>query len=392
MTIKLTPANTLPEDGLSGTLVGRAWEPGGVGGPSVVVLTDDGVISIAATFPILSDVLNADDPTAAVRQAVATGRNLGSVADVLANTVSASPDTAHFLAPTDLQSLKACGVTFAASMLERVIEEKAQGDASAANGIRQTIVDEIGGDIQAVVPGSEDAERLKAALQSRGMWSQYLEVGIGPYAEVFTKSQPMSAVGTGADVGIHPESGWNNPEPELVLAVNAKGKIVGATLGNDVNLRDFEGRSALLLGKAKDNNGSCAIGPFIRLLDSTFTLDDMRAMDVSLEIEGKDGFALKDKSSLSKISRDVTDLVAQTIGENHQYPDGLALFTGTMFAPTKDRDVAGQGFTHKVGDMVTIATPKLGSLVNRVDTSNRVTPWTFGTGALLKNLSRRGLL
>ncbi len=393
MDCKLTPEHTLPEDGLKGTLVGRAWVPGDVSGPSVVVLTEQGVYSIANSFPTMSDLLNEPDPCGAALNAVDAGERLGSFEDLLSNTgVGADQGKAFFLQPIDLQAIKAAGVTFVASMLERVIEEKAKGDPAAAALIRKTINTEIGGDIGAVVPGSKDAEKLKGVLQAQDMWSQYLEVGIGPYAEVFTKSQPMSAVGTGADVGIHPESGWNNPEPEVVLAVSAQGDIVGAMLGNDVNLRDFEGRSALLLGKAKDNNASCSVGPFIRLFDDTFSLDDVRAMDVSLDIQGDDGFELSDASSMSKISRDVADLVKQTIGANHQYPDGLVLFTGTMFAPTQDRDAIDQGFTHKVGDVVTISTPKLGALVNRVDTSNNVTPWTFGAGELMKNLSRRGLL
>jgi len=394
MVRKLTLENTLPEDGLAGTLVGRAWVPGKVPGPSVVVLSEKGVYSISNTYPTMSDLLNEPNPTEAAHRAVDTGSNLGTVEDLLANTGAgrSDSDAPFFLNPIDLQAIKACGVTFVASMLERVIEEKAKGDPATANVIRKVINDEIGGDISSVVPGSKDAEKLKSILQSRDIWSQYLEVGIGPYAEVFTKSQPMSAVGTGAHVGIHPESTWNNPEPELVLAIGRDGKIVGATLGNDVNLRDFEGRSALLLGKAKDNNASCALGPFIRLFDNTFGLDDVRTMDVSLEIKGEDGFELADTSSLSKISRDVENLTAQTIGSNHQYPDGLVLFTGTMFAPTLDRDAVGQGFTHKVGDIVSIATPKLGCLVNQVDTSDNVMPWTFGTGALMKNLAQRGLL
>jgi fumarylacetoacetate (FAA) hydrolase family protein len=277
-------------------------------------------------------------------------------------------------------------------MLERVIEERAKGDPKGAEGIRAAINAEIGGDLARVKPGSPEAEKLKQALIQRGIWSQYLEVGIGPYAEVFTKAQPMSGVGTGADIGIHPDSHWNNPEPEVVLAVNASGTIVGATLGNDVNLRDFEGRSALLLPRAKDNNASCALGPFVRLLDDTLTLDELRSLVITVRVDGPDQFVLEDSSSMAAISRDVSDLAAQTIGRNNQYPDGFMLFCGTMFAPIKDRDAKGEGFTHKVGDIVTIATPKLGALVNRVKHCGDIAPWTFGTGALMQNLARRGLL
>ena len=394
MDLNLSLKDTLPIDGTAGTLVGRAWMPGNPGGPCVVLVKADGLYDLTDRYPTLSALLNEKDPTEAARQAGKSARRLCGLEEVVANSPSdhRKPDKPYLLAPADLQALKACGVTFVLSMLERVIEERAKGDPAAADGIRSAINNEIGGDLARVKPGSLDAEKLKQALIQRGLWSQYLEVGIGPYAEVFTKSQPMSGVGTGADIGIHPESSWNNPEPEVVLAVNANGTIVGATLGNDVNLRDFEGRSALLLGRAKDNNASCALGPFIRLLDETFTLGDLRQLVITVRVDGPDQFVLEDSSSMAKISRDVTDLASQTLSKNHQYPDGFMLFCGTMFAPIKDRDKAGEGFTHKVGDIVTIANPKLGALVNRVKHSSDIAPWTFGTGALMANLAKRGLL
>jgi fumarylacetoacetate (FAA) hydrolase family protein len=292
-----------------------------------------------------------------------------------------------------VQAIKACGVTFAVSLLERVIEEQAGGDKGRAEALRRTLLEDIGSDLSAIKPGSEAAEKLKQEFIRRGAWSQYMEVGIGPYAEVFSKSQPMSAVGFGADVGLHPASQWNNPEPEIVLAVNSRAQAVGASLGNDVNLRDIEGRSALLLGKAKDNNGSCAIGPFIRLFDGRFTIDTMRAAQLRMQIEGADdGFTLEGESRMSEISRDPLDLVAQTSGAHHQYPDGFMLFLGTMFSPIKDRGAAGAGFTHHLGDRVTISTPSLGALVNHVQRSDAITPWTFGVRALYRNLAGRGLL
>jgi fumarylacetoacetate (FAA) hydrolase family protein len=387
----LTPAAVLPADGTAGTLVGRAWVPGAVPGPSVVALRADGVVDISRAAPTIADLLNADDPAGIAR---AAGEQLGDLAPILANSAHdrRDPATPCLLAPCDLQALKASGVTFATSLLERVIEEHARGDASKAEAIRRTITDVIGTDLSRIEPGSDAAIRLKNHLTRQGAWSQYLEVGIGPDAEIFTKTTPMAAVGTGSEIGIRADSSWNNPEPELVLAVNAQGAIVGATLGNDVNLRDFEGRSALLLGKSKDNNASCAIGPFLRLLDDTLSLDQLRRTTINLRVRGEDGFELAGTSSMAEISRDVTDLVGQTIGPNHQYPDGLMLFCGTMFAPIQDRDAAGQGFTHKVGDMVTIACPELGALINRVAYCDRIAPWTFGAGALMRNLARRGLL
>lgn len=394
-TLDLTVDTVLPQDRDAAVLVGRVWLPqaaGGEGGPALVVLRGDDVIDISATVPTCSELMNADDPLAVARNA--PGKSVGSLAGILANTPVDGRDssTPWFLSPIDLQPVKACGVTFAESMIERVIEEKAKGDASAAEAIRREIAEKIGTDLSQITPGSDEAEALKTALIERGMWSQYLEVGIGPYAEVFTKAPPMSSVGVGADVGLHPISTWNNPEPEITLVVSAAGTIVGAMLGNDVNLRDVEGRSALLLGKAKDNNGSAAVGPFVRLFDGRFTLDDVRSAELDLRVEGRDQFVLQGHSSMRKISRDVADLVRQTIGPTHQYPDGVVLMTGTLFAPTQDRGAAGQGFTHAEGDIVTISTPKLGALVNRVGLSDKIAPWTFGAGALMRNLAKRGLI
>lgn len=388
--MKLVVDQILPKDAGTATLVGRAWRPGNPAGPAVVAIRPDGVFDISRLAPTTADLLNLPDPAAAVRGFA--GERIGDSAAILANCLERDPARPWFLAPCDLQAVKAAGVTFVASMLERVVEEQVRGDAGRADEVRASILAEIGGSLATLKPGSPEAARLKAVLIQRGAWSQYLEVGIGPDAEIFTKAQPLSSVGVGAEIGIHPASSWNNPEPEVVLAIAASGRIVGAALGNDVNLRDVEGRSALLLGKAKDNAGSCSIGPFIRLFDDGFTLDDLRKVEVSLKVEGDDGFVLEGSSSLSKISRDLTDLAGQLVCSTHQYPDGAMLFTGTMFAPTKDRGAAGQGFTHHVGDVVTIASPRLGALTNRVTTSDKVEPWAFGTGALMRNLAARGLI
>jgi fumarylacetoacetate (FAA) hydrolase family protein len=392
MALTLDPKTTLPEDGFKATLVARVWLPA-ESGPAVALLAEDGVFDVSQRAPTMAGLLDEKEPLALLREA-GRQRRIGGFAEILANSAADArdPKKPWFLAPIDLQAVKAAGVTFAKSLLERVVEEQARGAPERADEIRRTLSAEIGADLGAVKPGSEGAMRLKAALQKRGLWSQYLEVGIGPDAEIFTKSQPMSAVGTGAFIGIHPKSTWNNPEPEIALAVNARGEILGATLGNDVNLRDVEGRSALLLSKAKDNTGSTALGPFIRLFDDGFTLDDVRRSVVGLTVAGDDGFTLKGSSSMAMISRDPGDIVSQAIGATNQYPDGFVLFLGTMFAPTEDRGEKGAGFTHHRGDIVTIASPKLGALVNRVETSDRLPRWEFGTLALMRNLARRGLL
>ena len=387
----LTPANTLPADADRAALAGRVWRPD-LAGPSVVKLQGDTVIDVTATFPTMRDLCETADPATALR--AADGDSLGSLADLLANSSAASRNDGRpwLLAPIDLQAVKAAGVTFAVSMLERVIEEKARGNPAAAAAIRAEIGKLIGDDLSKLKPGSPEAMKLKEVLIAQNSWSQYLEVGIGPDAEIFTKAPPMSAVGTGADAGLHPASSWNNPEPEIVLVVASDGRIVGASLGNDVNLRDVEGRSALLLGKAKDNNAAAAIGPFIRFFDGDFSLDHVRKTTVSLTVEGEDGFTLEGSSSIAMISRDPADLAAQMIGPHHQYPDGAVLYLGTMFAPIKDRDAPGGGFTHKYGDIVTISAPELGALVNRMRRTDECEPWRFGTSHLMRNLAKRGLL
>jgi fumarylacetoacetate (FAA) hydrolase family protein len=389
---RLTPSACLPADSTRAILIGRIWLPA-VRGPVLVRVQADGVYDLSSIAPTASQLLDLDNPGEAVASAASAPR-LGSLERVLANSAYDARDEreAWFLAPCDLQALKASGVTFVASMLERVIEEQARGDASKADRLRDSVVAIVGRDLGRITPGSPEAQRVKDLLIAANLWSQYLEVGIGPDAEIFTKTQPMAAVGTGAEVGIHPESSWNNPEPEIVLAVNSRGQTVGATLGNDVNLRDFEGRSALLLGKAKDNNSSCAIGPFIRLFDPHYGIDEVRTCDLDLHIEGPDGFSLSARSSMSMISRDPLDLVTHAMGPMHQYPDGAMLFLGTMFAPTQDRFEPGKGFTHAVGDIVTISASGLGSLVNRVNHSDKIAPWTFGAVALMKNLAERRLL
>jgi fumarylacetoacetate (FAA) hydrolase family protein len=389
--MQIDVASTLPTDATAGTLVGRVWRPE-LAGPAVVAIRPDGVFDISRAFATMRDLCESADPAAGV--AGAKGERIGDLGAILANTAEDKRDTGKpwLLAPLDLQAVKAAGVTFAISLLERVIEEQARGAPERAAAARAEVESALGGAVERIKPGSPQAMELKKLLQEKGLWSQYLEVGIGPDAEIFTKCQVMSSVGTGMSIGVLKSSTWNNPEPEVVVVATSKGKIVGATLGNDVNLRDVEGRSALLLSKAKDNNASSAIGPFIRLFDKTFSLDDVRRTQVRLSVKGTDGFVLEGASDVGKISRDPEDLVSQMIGRHHQYPDGAVLFLGTMFAPVKDRDAKGMGFTHHVGDVVTIAADKLGALTNVVTTSDQAPEWTFGVGDLMRNLAKRGLL
>lgn len=391
MTIALTPETTLPRDYAAASLAGRAWRPD-VGGPSVVAIRVDGVYDISAAAATMTSLCEEPSPAAALMSV--RGERIGSLAEILANTPEETRDATKpwLLPPVDLAAIKAAGVTFARSMVERVIEEQAKGAPEKAEAIRATVEAQLGGDLRKLKPGSKQALALKASLIEAGAWSQYLEVGIGEDAEIFTKAQPMSAVGHGMKAGLHPRSTWNNPEPEVVLVVNSRGAIVGATLGNDVNLRDFEGRSALLLSKAKDNNASASVGPFIRFFDHAFTLDTVRGMEVRLDVLGPDGFKLEGKSSMREIARDPADLVGELIGKTHQYPDGAVLYLGTMFAPTEDRGEKGMGFTHMPGDIVTISTPALGALTNVMANADECPQWTFGAQALLRNLAGRKLL
>lgn len=386
MPMMLTAADILPADA-GGTLIGRVWLDA-VDGPLPVTVRDGVLHDLSPLGATVSAILDRAGPLDLAGERFPA---IGPLSDFLSQGGNRGP-RGRLLAPCDLQVVKAAGVTFVDSMLERVIEERAKGDPAAAEAIRNQLKQVLGEQLSAIVPGSEAAARVKAVLQAAGNWSQYLEVGIGPDAEIFTKAAPLSAVGCGAMVGINPISSWNNPEPEVVLAVNARGEIRGACLGNDVNLRDVEGRSALLLSKAKDNNGACAIGPFIRLFDERFSMADVERTEVSLSVTGNDGFTLSGTNDMSRISRKPTELVRQAINRSHQYPDGFMLFLGTMFAPVKDRGAPGLGFTHHMGDTVRIASPSFGALVNEVGRSDEIEPWTFGIGALMANLARRGLL
>ncbi|WP_053383320.1 fumarylacetoacetate hydrolase family protein [Leucobacter celer] len=384
-----TTQDALPEDLERATLVGRVYVPE-FGGPAVVAVRGDRLVDISGSYPTVTDLTEQEDVLAAVR--AAEGGASWSLSEVLENSLEQRHDAVHLLAPIDLAAVKAAGVTFAASLVERLIEERAGGDFEKAAEIRASFEQTVGADLADITPGSDEAAELKRTMVAQGLWSQYLEVGLGPDPEVFTKAQPLSAMGFGQEIGVAEVSDWNNPEPEVVLLLSSTGRLLGATLGNDVNLRDVEGRSALLLPKAKDNNASASLGPFLRLFDEHFTIDDVRAAEVNLKVLGEDGFVLDEISSMDQISRDVEFLAGYTVSDSHQYPDGLVLYTGTLFAPTKDRGAAGKGFTHSLGDVVRISSPKLGTLANRVNTSEQAEPWTFGLRALIANLRDRGLL
>lgn len=382
MNISIT--EVLPKN-TAGLYLGRIWEPTHQL-PLPVLLSNGKLWDASQLAPTCSEILELDDLTDQL-QALRHNDPLAPIDDVVLEPAATSTSPI-LLAPVDLQVIKACGVTFVDSMVERVIEERAGGDPQAAAEIRESMQRELGVDLTTVTPGSDEAATVKRALVDRGWWSQYLEVGLGPDPEVFTKGPVLSAVGSGADIGVPEFSSWNNPEPELVLIATSTGQIVGVTLGNDVNLRDVEGRSALLLGMAKDNNRSTSLGPFIRIFDEEFTVDDARSMEITLHVEGPEGYSLDGLNSVSALSRSFEDLIAATYGDHHQYPDGFALFTGTLFAPTEDRDTPGEGFTHKLGDVVTIRNQHLGALINRVGRCEELPQWSYGIRQLIHDATR----
>jgi fumarylacetoacetate (FAA) hydrolase family protein len=387
--VEVAQSLTLP---VNGTFLGRMQLPHRPY-PSIATVRDGVIYDITSREgPTVSEICELEDPAAYVRSQI--GFPIATLKDISANSLELRRDCErpYLLSPVDLQAVKAAGVTFAISLLERLIEEHARGSADKAGSIRADILGTIGPDLSRLKPGSVEAKELKSKLIARGMWSQYLEVGIGPDAEIFTKCQPMSAVGYGADIGLHPDSVWNNPEPELAVVVNSRSRIVGATLGNDVNLRDIEGRSALLLGRAKDNNGSASLGPFIRLIDNSFSSEDISAAEVDVSVHGVDGFALNGTSSMAQISRSPEDLVTAAMGRHHQYPDGMVLYLGTMFVPSDDRGEPGKGFTHHDRDVVRISSEELGTLVNRVRRCDECQPWVYGVRQLMKDLAAFGLI
>ena len=385
----ISPVSVLPEDAAGALLIGRIWDVDS-SGPRVVAVQGGDVYDLQPLAGTVSELLERPDLVTAIRAAMTAPR--WATSEIIEASLARDTTRPHLLAPVDLQVIKACGVTFVDSMIERVIEERCAGDASRAEQTRELVAKALGGSIAAIQPGSAEAAEAKKVLIQEGLWSQYLEVGIGPDPEVFTKAPVLSSVGLGAQVGIPSFSSWNNPEPELVLIATSEGTVVGATLGNDVNLRDVEGRSALLLGKAKDNNASSALGPFIRLFDAHFTLDTLRDEEILLRVDGAEGYSLEGRNSVARISRPFEELVAATRGRHHQYPDGFALFTGTLFAPTQDRDEPGQGFTHKMGDIVTIRSRHLGALINQVGRAEELPEWSYGLRQLFEYLHHQRAL
>lgn len=377
----------LPVDADRAVLVGRVWDSES-GGPRPVRVHGENVYDLFDVAPTVSGLLELEDVAQVVAGTAGTPRwRLG---DLIEASLARRHEHPHLLAPVDLQVLKACGVTFVDSMIERVIEERSQGDPARAAEVRESLTGALHAGIDTVEPGSPAAEHVKQVFLAQGMWSQYLEVGLGPDPEVFTKAPVLASVGYGAQIGIPGFSTWNNPEPELVLLVDSRGRARGCTLGNDVNLRDVEGRSALLLGMAKDNTASSALGPFVRLFDGSFTLDTVREERITLSVQGTDGYLLEGENNVARLSRSFERLIQAAHGAHHQYPDGFALFTGTLFAPTQDRDAPGEGFTHKMGDCVRISSEHLGALQNEVAPTETVPRWEFGLRSLLGYLQDAG--
>jgi len=385
---KLTAAQVLPSDGYAGTLVGRALFPGVFPGPCVVAIREDGVHNISGTVPTMAQLLNAPNPLATLQRALRNCVYLGPLESLLENSTPSTHDPLkpYLLTPIDLQAVKAVGLTFVNGLLQRFADDN--GGAATVAKMEKAAGVALG----KILPGSEEAARLRTALMEDGLWNDTLEVGFGPDVELFTKAQPLSAVGTGAEIAVLPTSKQTFAEPEVVLMLNADGKICGATLGCDMTARDVEARSLLLLGRAKDQNATCAVGPFIRLFDQTFSLPNVQGMNLTYAFEGADDAVFTDTGSMDQIGRGLITLARQVVNEHHGYPDGVALFTGCMFKAPSSRGASDTPFTHQVGDVVIIKASPLGTLINRVNTTDKVRPWSFGMSDLMANLANRQLL
>ncbi|SEB54649.1 Fumarylacetoacetate (FAA) hydrolase family protein [Paramicrobacterium humi] len=379
-------SQVLPADAAAALLVGRVWDAA-TGGPRPVRVDGEDVYDLFPVAPTVAALLERPDPVADLL--AVTGSPRWQLSELLAATFAEDQHRSQLLTPVDLQVVKACGVTFVDSMIERVIEERCAGDPTRAASIRQSLTTVLSAEIGDIEPGTVEADRVKHVLLKEGLWSQYLEVGLGPDPEVFTKAPVLASVGTGARIGVASFSDWNNPEPELVLIADSRGQARGCTLGNDVNLRDVEGRSALLLGMAKDNNASSAIGPFIRLFHDSFALEDAREERLQLRVTGAaDGYELVGENNVARLSRSFERLLSATHGDHHQYPDGFALYTGTLFAPVQDRGAPGEGFTHRLGDQVNISSEHLGALINEVGAAEQLPRWEFGIRSLMDYLQQ----
>jgi len=405
---KVTPEFILPPKWEKGTFFGRAMVPGV--GASVVALNSHGNLIDITPFVVASSVLcNNPRMLEVLREAREHGENIGGIGEVLANTNRSDNQVPYFLAPIDFQAAVGAGVTYINSWLERVVSAHPK-----LPDLRAQLIAIIGGDNLVVKPGSDTAQKVMEFLESMGIDDDYTKPAFGTHAEIFDKAMSCDAVGPG-HISMRTDAPKRGAPPtavgsesELILIVNKNAKIVGYTVGNDFSAGGFENASHLYLPKAKHYDGSAGMSPLVRVPDESFTAENATSLNITLFVEGRDGFVLRAARkegqvgllspgrsySTGEISRPHTELADQALAVNrHEF--GRAVYCGAGYIPTMNREdperpTKFNEFTHRPGDTVSIiASDWLAGCVHVVTPVTEFNNFGPNTGEVIVSLLNR---